>query len=201
MSDRPTTEDFYRGEGAASSSGAAGRGTSPTATVDSTGSTSGDSSGGSTATDASTGSVSGAATAGASGGYAGSRSAPSARSAGQLMKEITEDLSSLFRKEIELAKQEIGGSVKVKAKGAAIIAIAGFFGLLALQFLLLAIRDGFDTFLWTWVADIATALVLLLIGAVAALVARKKLQTPIAADLTKQTVKEDIEWAKSIGKR
>jgi uncharacterized membrane protein YqjE len=123
------------------------------------------------------------------------------RSAGQLMKEITEDLSTLFRKEVELAKQEIGGAVKEKATGAAIIAIAGFFGLLALMFVLLSVRDGFDTFLWKWVADLATALVLVLIGAIAALVARRKVSTPISADLTKQTVKEDIEWARSIGKR
>jgi hypothetical protein len=33
------------------------------------------------------------------------------------------------------------------------------------------------------------------------LFARKKLATPIKADLTKQTVKEDIEWAKTLGKR
>ncbi len=117
------------------------------------------------------------------------------------MKEITEDLSSLFRKEIELAKQELGSAAKEKATGAAIIAVAAVFGLLALMFLLLAIRDGFDTFLWEWVADILTALVLLVLGGIAALVARKKLQTPIKADLTKQTVKEDIEWAKSIGRR
>jgi uncharacterized membrane protein YqjE len=123
------------------------------------------------------------------------------RSAGQLMKEITEDLSNLLRKEIELAKQELGSAVATKARGAAMIAAAGVFAFLALLFLLLAVRDGFDTFLWTWVADLATALVLLVIGAIAALVARSKLATPISADLTKQTVKEDIEWAKSIGKR
>jgi uncharacterized membrane protein YqjE len=134
--------------------------------------------------------------------YRGDTGGPAAaKSAGQLMKEITEDLSSLFRKEIELAKQELGTAVSAKARGAAIIAIAGVFALLAVMFLLLALRDGFDTFLWKWVADIATALVLLLIGGIAALVARKSLATPITAELTKQTVKEDIEWAKSIGKR
>ena len=127
--------------------------------------------------------------------------AATGKSAGQLMKEITEDLSTLCRKEIELAKQEIGTAAATKAKGAAIIAIAGFFALLALMFVLLAVRDGFDTFLWTWVADLATALLLLVIGGIAALVARRKLQTPISADLTKQTVREDIEWAKTIGKR
>jgi uncharacterized membrane protein YqjE len=139
--ERPTTEDFYRGDGGATS-----------------------------------------------------------KSAGQLMKEITEDLSTLFRKEIELAKQEIGTAVSTKAQGAVIIAIAGLFALFGLMFLLLAVRDGFDTFLWRWIADIATALLLLLIGGIAALVARKRLAAPIKAELTKQTVKEDIEWAKSIGK-
>ena len=156
--DRTTTDDFFRGTGAAS-----------------------------TGTDSSA--------------YSTTGSVREGRSAGQLMKEITEDLSNLFRKEIELAKQEVGGAISAKAKGAVIIAVAAFFGLLALMFLLLAVRDGFDTFLWTWLADIATAVVLLVIGAIAVLVARKKLQTPINADLTKQTVREDIEWAKSIGKR
>jgi hypothetical protein len=167
VSDRPTTEDFYRGDAGATSS--------------------------TTARDGAQGSSDSGPT------YAAGVTA--GKSAGQLMKEITEDLSTLFRKEIELAKQEIGGSAMAKAKGAAIIAIAGFFGLLASLFLLLAVRDGFDTFLWTWVADIATAVVLLIVGGIAALVARRKLRTPISADLTKQTVKEDIEWAKSIGRR
>ncbi|MFN2488372.1 MAG: phage holin family protein [Actinomycetota bacterium] len=174
MSDRPpTTEDLYKGDGG----GAAAT----------------------SATGVASGGAQGSGSAAGGGAYGTSREG--GKSAGKLMKEITEDLSSLFRKEIELAKQEIGGQVKEKAVGGAIIAIGGFFGLLALMFLLLGLRDGFDTFLWTWVADIATAVVLILIGVVAALVARKKLRKPISADLTKQTVKEDIEWAKSIGKR
>lgn len=131
--------------------------------------------------------------------YAGNSS--SGKSAGQLMKEVSEDLSTLIRKEIELAKQELGQSVSTKAKGAAIISIAGILGFFALIFLLLAIRDGFDTFLWTWLADIVTAVILLAIGAAGALVARKKLTAPLKTDLTKQTIKEDVQWAKTLGKR
>ena len=37
------------------------------------------------------------------------------KSAGQLVKEVTEDFSTLVRKEIELAKQEVGASVAAKA--------------------------------------------------------------------------------------
>jgi uncharacterized membrane protein YqjE len=123
------------------------------------------------------------------------------KSAGALMKEVTEDLSTLFRKEIELAKQELGTQIGTKVKGALIIAIAGALAFFALIFLLLAIRDGFANFLWTWVADLATAGVLLIIGALGALVAKKKLTAPISADMTKQTIKEDVEWAKQLGKR
>ena len=125
----------------------------------------------------------------------------SEKSAGQLMKEVTEDLSTLFRKEIELAKQEVGNSVAEKAKGAAIVAIAGVLGFFALIFLLLAIRDGFATFLWTWLADLATAGVLLLLGALGVLFAKKKLTTPISTEMTKQTIKEDVELVKTLGRR
>ena len=125
----------------------------------------------------------------------------STKSAGQLMKEVTEDLSTLIRKEIELAKQEVGASVATKLKGAAIIAIAGALGFFALIFLLLAIRDGFANFLWTWVADLATAVLLLAIGGAGAMVAKKKLTAPMKTELTKQTIKEDVQWAKTLGKQ
>ncbi|HZJ51235.1 MAG TPA: phage holin family protein [Actinomycetota bacterium] len=126
---------------------------------------------------------------------------PGSRSVGQLMREITEDISTLFRKEIELAKQEVGESIAVKTKGAVIIAIAGVFGLLALMFVLLALRDGLDTFLWQWVADLVTALVLLVCGGIGALIAKKKLQAPFKTELTKKTIKDDVELAKSLRKR
>ena len=126
---------------------------------------------------------------------------PSKKSVGQLLKEISEDFSTLFRKEIDLAKAELGSSISAKVQGVVIVAIAGAFAFFALIFLLLALRDGLDTFLWTWVADIATALILILVGVGAVLFAKRKLATPIKADLTKQTVKEDIEWAKNLKKR
>jgi Putative Actinobacterial Holin-X, holin superfamily III len=125
----------------------------------------------------------------------------SGKSAGQLMKEVTEDLSTLMRKEIELAKQELGSSIATKATGAAIFAVVGVFAFFALIFLLFAIRDGLDTFLWTWVADIATAFILLGLGVIAALIAKKKIATPVSAELTKQTIREDVEWAKTLGRR
>ncbi|CAN5348496.1 hypothetical protein BH20ACT22_BH20ACT22_09650 [soil metagenome] len=123
------------------------------------------------------------------------------KSAGQLMKEVSEDFSTLFRKEIELAKLELTESISAKAKGAAIIAVAAVFGFFALIFLLFGLRDGLDTFLWKWVADLITALILLLLGGIGALIARRLLGTPIKTDMTKKTIREDVEWAKTLGKR
>ena len=134
-------------------------------------------------------------------GRYGGDGAGAERSAGQLMKEITEDLSTLMRKEVELAKQEIGEAVAVKIKGAVIFAIVGVMGLFMLIFVLLALRDGLDSFLWRWISDLIVVGVLALIGLVAALVARRKLATPIKTDMTKKTIKEDVEWAKTLGRQ
>jgi len=123
------------------------------------------------------------------------------KSAGQLMKEISEDFSTLFRKEVELVKQELGQSISTKVKGAVIVAIGATMAFFALIFMLIAIRDGFDNFLWTWLADLATAGVLLLIGLIAVLIAKRKLSAPISTELTKKTIKEDVEWAKTLGKQ
>jgi uncharacterized membrane protein YqjE len=124
----------------------------------------------------------------------------SEKSAGQLIKEVTEDFSTLFRKEIELAKQELGASVKEKAVGAGLVALGGTFAFFALMFVLLAIRDGFAELWAPWIADLATMGVLLLLGAVAVLFAKSKLQSPISADMTKQTIKDDVELVKSLGR-
>ncbi|MGH2786605.1 MAG: phage holin family protein [Actinomycetota bacterium] len=124
----------------------------------------------------------------------------STKSAGQLMKEVSEDLSTLIRKEIELAKLELGGAVTEKVKGAVMFAIVGLFGFFALIFMLLAIRDGIDEGLPTWAADLVTVGILAVMAVIVVLVARKKIATPIKADLTKQTIKEDVETFKTLGR-
>jgi uncharacterized membrane protein YqjE len=131
---------------------------------------------------------------------------PGDKSAGQLMKEVTEDLSTLIRKEIELAKQELSESVMEKVKGLAVIAVAGFLGFFALIFVLLMLRDGIDEIIgihgdWAWAADGITAFLLVLVGALGALWAKRKLSTPVSTELTRKTIKDDVETIKSLGKR
>mgnify|MGYP006202184271 CR=1 FL=1 len=128
---------------------------------------------------------------------------PSEKSAGQLLKEVTEDISTLIRKEVELAKAELGHSVSEKVKGIAAFAVLGTLAFFALIFMLLAIRDAFVTILggWTWLSDILTAVVLLVFGFGAFLFAKKKMSAPVSAELTKESLKADVELAKSLGRR
>jgi uncharacterized membrane protein YqjE len=131
--------------------------------------------------------------------YRGNGSAD--KSAGQLVKEVTEDFSTIVRKEIELAKQELGKSVGTKAKGAAIFAVVAVLGFFMLIFLLLAVRDGFAEFMDPWLADLATAGVLIVLAIVGALVAKKMVATPISTELTKKNLKEDVDLVKSLGRK
>jgi uncharacterized membrane protein YqjE len=127
------------------------------------------------------------------------------KSTGQLFKEVTEDLSTLVRKEIELAKIELTESVTAKVKGAAIFAVVGVMGLFVLLFLMITIRDVVNNVApsWgtAWLGDVVVVALLIIISVIAALVAKKKIATPIAADLTKKTIKDDVEWAKNVTKK
>ncbi|MCU1503435.1 MAG: hypothetical protein JWM12_2789 [Ilumatobacteraceae bacterium] len=118
------------------------------------------------------------------------------RSLGELFGEMTADISTLFRKELELAKVEAKDEATRVGKGAGMFAGAGVAGWLALLFLSLALA---------WLLDQAmnTALAFALVGvvwALAALVlvmrAKRELKDVQPLPTTVQTVKEDVQWAK-----
>jgi hypothetical protein len=62
------------------------------------------------------------------------------------------------------------------------------------------VRDGIDEGLPTWAADLITVGILAVVAIIVILVARRKIATPIKADLTKQTIKEDVEILKTLGR-
>jgi Putative Actinobacterial Holin-X, holin superfamily III len=57
---------------------------------------------------------------------------------GRLVSDASRDLSSLIRSEIRLAKSEIQVSIKAGGLGVALLAVAGFFGLMSLIMLSIA---------------------------------------------------------------
>jgi hypothetical protein len=120
------------------------------------------------------------------------------RSLPDLVKQLADQTSTLVRKEIDLAKAELAQKGKEAGKGAGMLGGAGVLALLAAiaftAFLILIL----GTFLPDWLAALIVTVLYGAIAAVLALQGKKQLQsiTP-APEQTIETVKEDVEWAKT----
>lgn len=122
-------------------------------------------------------------------------------STGDLVKQLSEQTTTLVRKEIELAKAELSEKGKVAGQGAGMFGGAAVVGLLALGVLTAMILALLDKAMDFWVAAL---IVTVLYGALAAVLAmsgrdRVKQAAP-PAEQTVETVKEDVQWAKSQAK-
>ncbi|MGW9586109.1 phage holin family protein [Microbacterium sp. NPDC055455] len=118
-------------------------------------------------------------------------------SLGDLVGEVSRDLSALMHKELELAKAELSESAKRAGKGAGLLGGAGYAGLMAVFFLSVALwwglGDLIDSLGWSAV------IVAVLWGIAAAIlyaVGRKRLKTVQGAPKTVETVKEIPEALK-----
>jgi uncharacterized membrane protein YqjE len=121
------------------------------------------------------------------------------QSLGELVGEVTSELSTLFRKEIELAKTETREEAAHAGKAAALFggaAVAGWLALLMLSFAVAWLLDD--------EVELDRGLSFAIVGAmwvVAALVmqriARTKLAQVRGLPQTKESLKEDVEWAKA----
>lgn len=117
-------------------------------------------------------------------------------SLGQLLSEVTRDISTLMRQELELAKAELRDSATRAGKGAGLFGGAGVAGHMALLFLTIAAW-------WAIGNEIGRAWAGLIVGAVYAivalilfLVARRQMQTIKGMPRTAETVKKIPEALK-----
>ncbi|MFL5827244.1 MAG: phage holin family protein [Thermoleophilaceae bacterium] len=98
------------------------------------------------------------------------------KSLGEIVNEVSEKASLLVREEIELAKAEIQQKVNRLAKGAALAAVGGIFLVLVLIYFLHGLswfwNDLFD-FNVVWPGFLITAGLLLVLGAICGLLARR----------------------------
>jgi uncharacterized membrane protein YqjE len=123
-------------------------------------------------------------------------------STGDLVRQLSEQTTTLVRKEIELARVELTEKGKVAGKGAGMFGGAAVVGLLALGTLTTMILALLDKAMALWVAAF---IVTVIYGAIAAVMAmsgrdRVKQGLPPAPEQTVETVKEDVQWAKSQAK-
>lgn len=135
-------------------------------------------------------------------GPASDRAAPGQRSTVGLVTQVAGDVGTLVRKEIELAKQEITEGITARVKGIAAFAVVGVLGLFALGFMAAAGASALDNVLRPWASRLVVAGAFLLIAAIAAMFGvRRMKRPPLAPVKTKETIKEDVEWAKAQLKR
>lgn len=120
------------------------------------------------------------------------------RSTGDLVKDLSQQASTLVRQEIELAKTEMAEKGKKAGIGVGLFAGAGVAGLLMLgaltAFLILALDEAMPD----WAAALVVTLGWGIVTAALALIGRQKLRevgTPVP-EKTVESVKEDIEWLK-----
>ena len=97
-------------------------------------------------------------------------------STGELLAHVSEDLSTLVRQEIALAKAEATQSAKQAGTGAGLLAGAGVGGHFVLLFLSIAAMWGLgDLIGWGW-ASLVIAAVWAVVAAILAAVGRSKLK-------------------------
>jgi MFS family permease len=105
----------------------------------------------------------------------------------------------LARQEVELAKAELALRGKRAGIGAGMFGGAGVFGFYALGALTAAAILGLATAVAAWLAALIVTAVLGAVAGVLALQGKNKVQqaTPPVPEQATESVKEDVQWAKS----
>jgi hypothetical protein len=121
------------------------------------------------------------------------------RSLGELLRQLSEQTTRLVHQELELAKAELTQKGKQAGAGAGLFGGAGALGLAALGALTACFILALNALMPAWLAALIVAVVY---GAIAAFLSlrgrdRVKQATPLVPEQTIETVKEDVEWAKT----
>ena len=112
------------------------------------------------------------------------------RSIGELLSDVSQDITTLLRQEVALAKAEVKQSVTNAGKGVGMLAGAGISGHMVLLFLSVAGWWGLGDEIGRAWAALVVAAVWLLITAALALTGRKELQSIGGIPQTTDTLKK-----------
>jgi uncharacterized membrane protein YqjE len=122
------------------------------------------------------------------------------RPVGELLKQLSQETTTLVKQELDLAKAEMTEKGKRAGMGAGFIGGGALLGLGAFgaftAFLIALIQTAINH---TWAAALIVTAVYGAIAAVLALRGKDKIQeaTPPAPEQTVETLKEDVEWART----
>lgn len=118
---------------------------------------------------------------------------------GELLGQLSQETATLVRQEVELAKAEVGQKAKAGGAAAGMFGGAAFAALLAAgtftAFLILVLAEAMPA----WVAALVITLVYAGAATFLALRGKERVKdmTPPVPEQTVETLKEDVEWAKS----
>jgi hypothetical protein len=124
------------------------------------------------------------------------------RPIGELLRQLSEETTTLVRQELELAKAEVREKGRKAGPGVGMWGAAGVIALLALGALTAFFVLALDGALPNWAAALIVAAVYGAIAAVLYLQGREKVKEagPPVPEQTVESVKEDVEWAKTQAK-
>jgi len=111
-------------------------------------------------------------------------------SLGELLGEVTRDLSTLMRQEIALARAEIKESAQKAGKGAGMLAGAGYAGHLTILFLSIALWWSLGYLVGNGWSAVIVAVLWGIVGAILYSMGRKQLKQVEGAPQTVDTLKE-----------
>ena len=119
-----------------------------------------------------------------------------ANTLGDLLTEVSRDVSTLMRQEVELAKAEIRESAKRAGRGAGLLGGAGVAGMLALVFLSIALWWGLGYLMGNAWSAVIVAVLWGVVALILALTGKKQIEEVAGVPQTVETVKEIPETLK-----
>ncbi len=133
---------------------------------------------------------------------AGEEASPDDRSLAELVKQLSDQTTTLVRQEIDLAKSELAVKGKQAGVGVGMFGGAGMFGLYALGAMTACLILALATAVTGWLAALIVTAIYGAIAGVLALTGKSKVKqgVPPVPEQTVESVKEDVEWTKQRAK-
>lgn len=121
------------------------------------------------------------------------------RPVAELLREFSEQTTTLVRQELELAKLELTEKGKRAGIGAGMFGGAGVVGLYAVGALTAALILVLATAMTAWLAALIVGVVYAAIAGILALTGKSKVQQaiPPLPEQATESVKEDVQWTKT----
>lgn len=120
-------------------------------------------------------------------------------SLGDLLAEVSRDLSTLIRQEVELAKAELRETATRTGKGAGLLGGAGYAALMAVLFLSIALWWALGYLMGNAWSGVVVAIIWAVIALILYLIGRNQLKAVKGMPQTVETVKEIPDTLKRNG--